>query len=82
MLNYDWLLDGEAGDALLGYSSLIWVGGWFQAHFQLRPDDDDAPSSVYGGLILRGSLRGSAEGGRFSLPLFFWEGWEPGQGSS
>ena len=57
MLNCDWLLGGEAvdaagtreaGDASLGYSSLIWVAGWFQARFQLRPDDDDAPSSVYG----------------------------------
>ena len=57
MLNYDWLLGGEAvdaadageaGDASLGYSSCIWVAGWFQARFQLHPDDDDAPSSVYG----------------------------------
>ena len=56
MLNYDWLLGGEpvdaadageGGDASLGYSSRIWVGGWFQAHFQLSPDDDDALSSVY-----------------------------------
>ena len=40
MLNYDWLLGGEAvdaadageaGDASLGYSSRIWVAGWFQA---------------------------------------------------
>ena len=34
MLNYDWLLGreavdaAEAGDASLGYSSHIWVGGW------------------------------------------------------
>ena len=60
MLNCDWLLgreavdaagEREAGDASLGYSSCIWVAGWFQARFQLRPDDDDdddAPSSVYG----------------------------------
>ena len=67
MLNCDWLLGQEAvdaagvrdaGDASLGYSSHIWVAGWFQAHFQLRPDDDDdAPSSVYGvlfcGVLLR-----------------------------
>ena len=40
MLNYDWLLSGEAvdavgagrsGDASLGYSSWGWVTGWFQA---------------------------------------------------
>ena len=40
VLNYDWLLGGEAmdaadageaGDASLGYSSRIWVAGWFQA---------------------------------------------------
>ena len=56
MLNCDWLQGGEAvdasdageaGDASLGYSSRIWVAGWFQARFQLRPDDDDVPSSVY-----------------------------------
>ena len=42
MLNYDWLLGGEAvdaadageaGDASLGYFSRIWVAGWFQACF-------------------------------------------------
>ena len=39
MLNYDWLLSGEAvdaveaGDASLRHSSSTWVAGWFQAHF-------------------------------------------------
>ena len=59
MLNCDWLLSGEAvdaveageaGDASLKHSSSIWVAGWFQARFQMRPDDDDddddAPSSA------------------------------------
>ena len=57
MLNCDWLLSGEAvdsaeageaGDASLGYSSHIWVAGWFQACFQLCRDDDDAHSSSCG----------------------------------
>ena len=36
----------EAGDASLGYSSCIWVAGWIQARFQLRPDDDNDDASV------------------------------------
>ena len=67
MLNYDWLLSGEAvdavgagrsGDASLGYSSRGWVTGWFQAGFQL----------CLRGLIFLGSLQGSSGGGRFFLP--------------
>ena len=42
---------GEAGDASPGYSSSIWVAGWFQAHFQMRLDDDDALSSSFGALF-------------------------------
>ena len=38
---------GEAGDASLGYSSGIWVAGWFQARFQMRLDVDDALSSSF-----------------------------------
>ena len=60
MPNCDWLLGREAVDASLGYSSHIWVAGWFQARFQLRPDDDDDASSAYGfyfagncGILLR-----------------------------
>ena len=43
MLNYDWLLSGEAvdavgtgkvGDASLKHSSWGWATGWFQASFQ------------------------------------------------
>ena len=87
MLNCDLLLGREAvdaadvreaGDASLGYSSRIWLVGWFKVRFQLRPDDDDAPSSVYGvtscgeacGVLLR-------EGD--SLLHHFLEGWELGQ---
>ena len=56
MLNYDWLLSGEAvdaaeagkaGDASLKHSSQGWVTGWFQAGFQMCLDDD-ALSSSYG----------------------------------
>ena len=57
MLNYDWLLSGEAvdaaeageaGDASLKHSSSIWVAGWFQARFQMRLDDEDVLSFSYG----------------------------------
>ena len=57
MLNYDWLLSGEAadavgtgkvGDASLKHSSRGWVTGWFQASFQMCLDADDVPSSFYG----------------------------------
>ena len=57
MLNCDWLLGREAvdavgardaGDVSLGYSSFMWVAGWFQGRFQLRSDDDDDASSAYG----------------------------------
>ena len=90
MLNYDWLLGGEAvdtadageaGDASLGYFSRIWVAGWFQARFQLRPDDDDAPSSVYGVLFCGDACEVLLREGD-SLCHYFWEGREPGQGSS
>ena len=56
MLNYDWLLSGEAVDAAeageavdatLKHSSRIWVTGWFQAGFQMCLDDDDALSTFY-----------------------------------
>ena len=72
---------GEAGDASLGYSSCIWVAGWFQACFQLPPDDDDAPSSVYGVLFCREACGVLLREGD-SLCHYFWEGWEPGQGYS
>ena len=40
---------GEAGDASLGYSSDLWVAGWFQAGFQmLLHAVDDALSSSFG----------------------------------
>ena len=90
MLNCDWLLGGEAvdaadageaGDASLGYSSRIWVAGWFQVRFQLRPDDDDAPSSVYG-VSFSGKACGVLLREVDSLYHYFLERWEPGQGSS
>ena len=90
MLNHDWLLGGEAveaakageaGDALLGYSSRIWVAGWFQVRFQLCPEDDDAPSSVYG-VLFCGEACGVLLREGDSLWHYFLEGWEPGQGSS
>ena len=46
MLNYDWLLSGEAvdavgagriGDASLKHSSRDWVTGWFQANQSPNP---------------------------------------------
>ena len=94
MLNFDWLLSGEAvddaeageaGDASLEYSSRIWVAGWFQVRFQLRPDgdddDDDAPSSACG-VLFCGEVCGVLLGEGDSLCRYFLEGWEPGQGSS
>ena len=56
MLNYDWLLSGEAvdaagvgkaGDASLKRSLRGWVTGWFQAGFQMCLDDGDTLSSFY-----------------------------------
>ena len=90
MLNCDWLLTGEAvdaaeageaGDSSLGYSSRIWVSGWFQARFQLRPDDDDAPSCSCGFLFCGEACGVLLREGDY-LCLYFSEGWEPGQGSS
>ena len=90
MLNYDWLLGGEAldaavpeeaGDASLRYSSCIWVAGWVQSLFQLRPDDDDAPSSVYGVSFCGEACRVLLREGD-SLYHYFLEGWELGQESS
>ena len=91
VLNCDWLLSGEAvdaaeageaGDASLGYSSRMWVAGWFQARFQSCPDDDDdAPSSACRVLFcweVCGVLLGEGD----SLCCYFLEGWESGQGSS
>ena len=72
---------GEAGDDSLKHSSSICVAGWFQARFQMRPDDDDAPSSSCGV-----SFFGEAWGvllGEGDFPCRdFLEGWGPGQGSS
>ena len=90
MLNCDWLLGGvavdaaeagKAGDASLGYSSHIWVAGWFQAHFQLCPDDDDAPSSSCG-VSFCGEAWGVLLGKVDFLCRYFLEGWGPVQGSS
>ena len=42
----------EAGDASLGYSSEIWVAGWFQARFQMRLGVDDALFSPFSGVCV------------------------------
>ena len=72
MLNYDWLLSGEAVDAVgvgkavdasLKHSSRSWVIGWFQASFQMCLGADDVPSSFFGVSSFLGAC-----GGRFSLP--------------
>ena len=81
MLNCDWLLSGEAvdaaeageaGDASLGYSSPIWVAGWFQVHFQLCPDDDDAPSSSSAGSHFAGKLAGFYWGRVILFAVISW----------
>ena len=89
MLNCDWLLSGEAvdaaeageaGDASLKHSSSIWVAGWFQARFQMRPDDDDAPTSSCGASFFGEACRALLGEGDFPCHDFL-EGWGPGQGS-
>ena len=87
MLNCDWLLSREAVDAVeagtasLTHSSSIWVAGWFQACFQVRLDDDDAPSPSYGASFFGEACRVLLEEGGFPCRDFL-EGWGPGQGSS
>ena len=90
MLNCDWLLSGEAvdaaeageaGDASLKHSSCIWVAGWFQARFQLCPDDDDAPSSSCR-VSFCGEVCKVLLGDGDFLCRDFLDGWGPGQGSS
>ena len=72
---------GEAGDASLGYSSSIWVAGWFQARFQMRLDDDDALSSSFGALFSWEACGVLLQEGGFPCRDFL-EGWGPGQGPS
>ena len=71
----------EAGDASLGYSSDIWVAGWFQARFQMRLAVDDALFSSFGASSFWGVCVALQQGDGF-LCRGFWEGWGPGQGSS
>ena len=90
MLNYDWLLSGEAvdaaetgnaGDASLKHSSRGWVTGWFQAGFQMCLDDDDALSSFYGVSFFLGACEVLLpEGGFLCRDLL--EGWGSFQGAS
>ena len=68
----------DAGDASLGYSSCIWVAGWFQMRFQLRPDDDDDASSAYGVSFFGEACGVLLREGDF-LDCLFLEGWELGQ---
>ena len=72
---------GEAGDASLGYSSSIWVAGWFQAHFQMRLDDDDALSFSFGALFSWEACGVLLQEGGFPC-CDLLEGWGPGQGPS
>ena len=64
MLNCDWLLSGEAvdavgaervGDASLKHSLRGWVTAWFQASFQMHLDADDVPSFFCGGSFSLGA---------------------------
>ena len=71
----------EAGDASLGYSSDIWVAGWFQARFQMRLDVDDALSSFFGVLFFWEVCVALLQGDGF-LCRGLWEGWGPDQGPS
>ena len=72
---------GKAGDASLGYSSSIWVAGWFQARFQMRLDVDDALSSSFGVSFSREACGVLLQEGGFPC-RDLWEGWGPGQGPS
>ena len=80
MLNYGWLLSGEAvdaveaGDASLRHSSSILVAGWFQARFQMRLDDDDALSSSYGASFFWGACGVLLQEGGFPC-CDLLEGW-------
>ena len=60
-----------------------WVAGWFQACFQLRPDDDDDDdaSAAYG-VSFCGEAYGVPLREGDSLGCLFLEGWEPGHRSS
>ena len=90
MLNYDWLLSGEAGeaaeageagDASLKHSSCIWVTGRFQACFQMCLDDDDAISSSYRVSFFWGACGVLLPEGGFPCRDLL-EGWGPFQGPS
>ena len=90
MLNYDWLLSGEAVDAAeageaedasLKHSSHIWVTGWFQAGVQMCLDADDARSSFYGVSFFWGACGVLLPEGGFPCRDLL-EGWGPFQGPS
>ena len=90
MLNYDWLLSGEAvdavgtgkaGDASLKHPSWGWVTDWFQAGFQMHLDADAVLSSFYGVSYFLGACRVlPPEGGFLCRDLL--EGWGSFQGPS
>ena len=87
MLNYDWLLSGEAvdaaeaGDASLKHSLRTWVTGWFQACFQMCLDNDDALSSSYGVSFFWGACGVLLPEGDFPC-CDLLAGWGPFQGPS
>ena len=73
---------GKAGDASLGYSSFLWVGGLFQARFHwLLEAVDDALSFFFGassfGVAWEVEMKGDD-----SLCRDLWEGWVLGRGPS
>ena len=83
MLNYDWLLSGEAvgavgagkaGDASLKHTLRGWVTACFQASFQMCMDADDDPSSFYGVSSFLGACRILLPEGGF-LCRDILEGW-------
>ena len=88
MLNYNWLLSGEAvdvaeageaWDASLKHSSRGWVTGWFQAGFQMCLNDGDALSSFYGALFFSGACGALLPKGGFPCRDLL-EAWGPFQG--
>ena len=73
---------GEAGDSSLWYSSSLWVGGLFQAHFHwLLEAVDDGLSFFFGASSF--GVAWEVEMKRDDSPCRdLWKGWGPGRGPS